>query len=327
MRFKNNVVLIFGGTSGIGLATAVQFIQEGAAQVVVCGRMESKWQEAQTYINQKLSTDQKKQIEYWSCDVRIESQVKSVIEKMYEKFGRLDVCFNNAGVAPGIVGSDSSLDKIQFESYVDTDGSIIYRLAPPQPGSPSDQKNNIPDPSQTTATSPFSESPIATSCMGMFYCLKWETYYFFQKQPKELPFAIINTASRNGVLPDSHRPLYAASKAFILSLTKSMANQVAQRSLEEKRAAIRINAVSPGPIDTPLEFGAYGLKSVENKKEYEAYVKKACAGVPLQRTGKPEEIAPTVLFLADYQSSSYITGANICVDGGHTGSPLLCVCE
>ena len=43
----------------------------------------------------------------------------SNIEKMYEKFRRLDVCFNNAGVAPGIVGSDSSLDKIQFESYID----------------------------------------------------------------------------------------------------------------------------------------------------------------------------------------------------------------
>jgi len=87
-----------------------------------------------------------------------------------------------------------------------------------------------------------------------------------------------------------------------------------------------VNAVSPGPIDTPLEFAAFGAAE-NDEKTYPAYVKAASVGVPMKRTGKPEEIAPTVLFLADPESSSYITGANICVDGGHTGSPLLCACE
>ena len=89
---------------------------------------------------------------------------------------------------------------------------------------------------------------------------------------------------------------------------------------------IRVNAVSPGPVDTPLEFAAFGA-SADDPAQYKGYVRAATVGVPMKRTAQPEEIAPTVLFLADPATSSYITGANICVDGGHTGSPLLCACD
>ncbi len=318
-RFKDKVILITGGTSGIGLATAVQFAHQGAFRIIVCGRQESKWLSAQKYIKEKLNLDQINRIEYWPCDVRVESKIKDVIERIFIKFGRLDVCFNNAGVQPGVVTGPNSgfITDLVFESSVDTDGSIIYRI--PGPGTKC-------KPSQTTQISPFCESEIATSCLGVFYSLKWEIYYIFEKQPKNLPVSIINTSSRNGVLPDAHRPLYAASKAFILGLMRSVSNQVAQRCVREKRAMVRVNAISPGPIDTPLEFAAYGI--IPNSREqYKTYAKAASVGVPMKRTGQPEEIAPTVLFLADNKSSSYITGANICIDGGHTGSPLLCPCE
>jgi NAD(P)-dependent dehydrogenase (short-subunit alcohol dehydrogenase family) len=326
-QFQDKVVFITGGTSGIGLATAVQFALAGAAAVIVCGRRESKWIEAGKYIDEKLSTEQKKRIEYWSCDVRIESQVKDTIEQIFTKFGRLDICFNNAGVQPGVVtGADSGfITEMFFESSIAADGSIIYRVPPPQPESGIEFQNAVREPTQSTPASPFCESEIATSCIGIFYCLKWEIHYIFEKQPLDLPVSIINTSSRNGVLPDSHRPLYASSKAFILALTKSISNQVAQRSIKDSRAMVRVNAISPGPIDTPLEFAAYGANP-DNKEQYKAYAKAATVGVPMKRTGQPEEIAPTVLFLGDPESSSYITGANICVDGGHTGSPLLCPC-
>lgn len=328
VKFKNKVVFISGGTSGIGLATAVQFALEGASHIIVCGRRKSKWADAQKYIKEKLSPEQQKRIEYWPCDVRVEAQVKNLIDQIFTKFGRLDVCFNNAGVQPGIVtGADSGfITGMFFESSIAADGSIMYRIPPPQPESSPEFKNAPRKPTQMTPASPFCESEIATSCIGVFYCLKWEIHYILQKQPKDLPVSIINTSSRNGVLPDSHRPLYAASKAFILALTRSTANQVAQKAVTEKRAMIRVNAISPGPIDTPLEFAAYGA-APQNKKQYASYVKAATVGVPMKRTGQPEEIAPTVLFLADPLSSSYITGANICIDGGHTGSPLLCPCE
>jgi len=110
-----------------------------------------------------------------------------------------------------------------------------------------------------------------------------------------------------------------------LALTKSVANQVAQQALREQRAMIRVNAISPGPVDTPLEFAAFGMTQ-NDQQQYEIYVKAATIGVPMQRTALPKEIAPSVLFLADEKMASYITGANLCVDGGHTGSPLLCAC-
>lgn len=327
LQFKDKVVFISGGTSGIGLATAVQFALAGAAHIIVCGRRESKWIEAQKYIDQKLTPAQKSTIEYWPCDVRVESQVKNTIEQIFAKFGRLDVCFNNAGVQPGVVTGDDSgfITAMFFESSIAADGSIIYRIPPPQPDSGAQHQNTEREPSQTTPASPFCESEIATSCIGVFYCLKWQVHYIFEKQPAALPVSIINTSSRNGVLPDSHRPLYASSKAFIIALTKSLSNQVAQRSIKEKRAMVRVNAISPGPIDTPLEFGAYDA-SPDDKEQYKAYVEAASVGVPMRRTGQPEEIASAVLFLGDSESSSYITGANLCVDGGHTGSPLLCPC-
>lgn len=327
-RFKDKVVFISGGTSGIGLATAVQFALEGALHIIVCGRRKSKWVEAQKYIEKHLSSEQQNRIQYWQCDVRVESQVKNIIDKIFTKFGRLDICFNNAGVQPGVLTNADSgfITGMFFESSIAADGSIVYRIPPPQPESGSEFQDAARQPTQMTPASPFCESEIATSCIGVFYCLKWEVHYIFEKQPKDLPVSIINTSSRNGVLPDSHRPLYASSKAFILALTKSVSNQVAQKSIKEKRAMIRVNAISPGPIDTPLEFGAFGAAS-DNPEQYKSYVKAAAVGVPMRRTGQPEEIAPTVLFLGDNHSSSYITGANICIDGGHTGSPLLCPCE
>ena len=137
VRFKDKVIFITGGTSGIGLATAVQFAQEGAAHIIVCGRRESKWIEAQKYIEEKLSFEQKNRIHYWPCDVRVESQVKSIIEQIFTQFGRLDVCFNNAGVQTGVVtGADSGfITGMFFESSIAADGSIVYRIPAPQPES------------------------------------------------------------------------------------------------------------------------------------------------------------------------------------------------
>lgn len=316
--FKDNVVFITGGTSGIGLATAVKFASSAATHIIVCGRNQSKWEQAQTYIKANLSPEQAKKIEYWPCDVRIESEVKAMIEKIFSEFGRLDVCFNNAGVQPGDVTTGGDITKMEFESMIGEDGSILFRLPAPQPTSKCIKDNSCPPiiPTQYTAASPYAESPFATSIFGVFYCLKWEIETIFKKQPKNLPVSIINTSSRNGVIPDPHRPIYAGAKAFILSITKSLSNQVAQRALQEGREFVRINAISPGPVDTPLERAAFPGSDAQ-------FVSEASVGVPMERVAKPEEIAKTVFFLANPKVAGYVTGVNLPVDGGDVASPLI----
>ncbi|MCF6765576.1 SDR family oxidoreductase [Thiotrichales bacterium 19S3-7] len=315
-RFDKKVVFITGGTSGIGLATAVEFAREGAAHVIVTGRSYEKWQHAQTYIKQQLSKEQAKHIEYISCDIRVESQVQETLKMIYDKYGHLDIAFNNAGVQPGDVTAKGNIEDFDFKSELQSDGSIAYILPTPQPKAKTNQNDEHwreEIPTQSTAASHYRESPIATNILGTFYCLKWEIAYTFSRQPKDLPVSIINTSSRVGTLPAPSRPLYSASKAFINSLTRSLSNQVAQRANADNRSMVRVNAVAPGPVDTPLERAAFPGKSFETAK----------AGVPMQRIAEPEDIAGAVLFLADNNMSNYITGAILPVDGGHVAAPII----
>jgi NAD(P)-dependent dehydrogenase (short-subunit alcohol dehydrogenase family) len=97
--------------------------------------------------------------------------------------------------------------------------------------------------------------------------------------------------------------VYAASKAAVRSFARTWANEL-------KARGIRVNAIAPGPTDTP------GISGVAADEQQAAQLKQALAGqVPLGRMGRPEEIADAVLFLASSQSS-FITGTNLYVDGG-----------
>lgn len=335
-RFKDYVVLIFGGTSGIGLATAIEFINEGASVVIISGRSEGKWSRAKEKINEycdkkivsveeNIINFEDSILEYAPCDVRLSDNVKNLIELVIEKYKNINVYFNNAGVQPVWGDGDGDdITKLNLESYVDTDGSIIYRIPPPQPSS----ENTLIDPNTkncSTPTSIFCENPIATSAIGMFYCLKWEMHYVFQ-QESDIPVSIINTSSRNGInIPSDSRPLYAASKAFIHSLTQTIATQAAKKGLLHKRS-VRVNCIAPGPILTALEIPLFvetndPFKEL-SEEEMNEFNSKGKIGVPLGRTGLTSEITPTVLFLADPRQSSYITGATISIDGGYTASPV-----
>ena len=295
-RFRDQVVFITGGTSGIGLVTAVQFAKQGAKNVIVCGRTPYKWDIAQKYISkQELSDAQTNSLEYYPCDVRVEEDVRSLLSHIYDKYKRLDICINNAGVQPVW---DGDITKINFHSYREDDGSIVFRLPPP----------GKCEYSQTTPVSQFCESPIATSAFGVMFCLKWEIYYAQKQQPNGISLSIVNTASRMGILPDAHRPDYASAKAFIIQMTRSVSSQVASNS---RRFPIRINCIAPGPVDTPLERAAFPGNTW----------KRASVGVPMARSARPEEIAPVILFLSDSQMASYITGSVYTVDGGFTAAP------
>jgi 2-hydroxycyclohexanecarboxyl-CoA dehydrogenase len=111
---------------------------------------------------------------------------------------------------------------------------------------------------------------------------------------------IINMGSGAGRTGAAGRVLYATTKGGVISFTKSIAREVAQYN-------INVNCVCPGPIATPAL-----LKSIEGNPEA---LKAFEASIPLNRLGKPEEIADTVLFLAS-EEASFITGQAISIDGG-----------
>jgi len=130
---------------------------------------------------------------------------------------------------------------------------------------------------------------------------------FFTVQ-KAIPFlndnasVILNTSVVNQAgIPTTS--IYAASKAAVRSLARSISSELAARG-------IRVNVVSPGPIATPI-YGKLGL----DKDALDAFAADIVSQVPLKRFGRPEEVAEAALFLAS-SASSYVTGVELSVDGG-----------
>jgi NAD(P)-dependent dehydrogenase (short-subunit alcohol dehydrogenase family) len=118
--------------------------------------------------------------------------------------------------------------------------------------------------------------------------------------------AIVNMASVSGVTGNEGRTAYGASKGGVIVMTKAMA-------VEFAAFGIRVNAIAPGPIETPMV------------KELHSEVARAVwkAAVPQHRYGTPAEIASAAMFLLDDRKSSFITGQTLCVDGGFSASKMM----
>jgi NAD(P)-dependent dehydrogenase (short-subunit alcohol dehydrogenase family) len=113
--------------------------------------------------------------------------------------------------------------------------------------------------------------------------------------------SIVNIASVSGVMGNKGRVAYGASKGGVITMTKVMAVELAL-------LGVRVNAIAPGPIETPL------VQEVHTPEVRAAWL----TGVPQRRYGSPAEIAGAAVFLLDERKSSYVTGQTICVDGGFT---------
>ena len=111
--------------------------------------------------------------------------------------------------------------------------------------------------------------------------------------------AIINTTSVTAYRGSGHLIDYAATKGAIVAFTRSLATSLVNKG-------VRVNAVAPGPIYTPLIPATFSQDKVEHQGD----------DTPMGRRGQPAELAPTYVFLASYADSSYITGQVIHVNGG-----------
>src|SRR5579863_9695049 len=142
---------------------------------------------------------------------------------------------------------------------------------------------------------------IAINLKGVWLCMKYE----IPQMLKQGSGAIVNTASAAGLVGFRSLPIYVASKHAVVGLTKSAA-------LENAEVGIRINAVCPGPVDTPMMERITNNEGQPERKDFEAFV-------PMRRYAVPQEIANAVLWLCSDQAS-YVTGTTMRVDGGIAGS-------
>jgi NAD(P)-dependent dehydrogenase (short-subunit alcohol dehydrogenase family) len=117
--------------------------------------------------------------------------------------------------------------------------------------------------------------------------------------------AIVNLASVSGLVGNQGRVAYGASKAGVIVMTQVMA-------LEFAPLGIRVNAIAPGPIETPM------VKQLHTEKARAAWLDL----VPQQRYGTPADVASAAMFLLDARKSGYVTGQTICVDGGFTATRM-----
>lgn len=257
-KFTDKVVLITGGNSGIGKATALAFAEEGA-KVVIAGRRITEGEQTVSLIK-KLGS----QSIFIPTDITQETEVKNLISQTVETFGRLDYAFNNAGT-PGIL-------KVNVDYSEENWNQVIN-----------------------------------TNLKGVWLCMKYQ----IPEMLKNGGGAIVNNASIRGLVaanlnheqkdkPQHNIHFYCTSKHAVLGLTKSLAVQYA-------RDDIRINAICPGTIITPMVRDALSEETINNYgNQY-----------PVKRLGTPEEIAQSVLWLCS-DSANFVIGHSLVLDGGLT---------
>jgi NAD(P)-dependent dehydrogenase (short-subunit alcohol dehydrogenase family) len=243
-RLAGRVCLVTGASGGIGSATVAIFQREGA-----------------TVVGVDLAENSPGDISL-QVDITHEGQVIDMYQRARETFGRIDVLFNNAGIAP------------------DDDVSVLDTTL--------DAWQRVQDVNLT----------------GVFLCCKHGIPHLLENRGP-LRGSVINTASFVAVMGAAASQVsYTASKGGVLALSRELGVEFARRG-------VRVNALCPGPVDTPLLRELYA-----SDREQAA---RRLVHVPIGRFARPEEIAQAALFLAS-DESSYVTASTFLVDGGITGA-------
>lgn len=244
-RFIGKNVIVVGGNSGIGLAAARAFSQEGAKLIISGRNVETLTSTASEIGNGTLA---------YQCDVSNVAQIKDLAAKVKSVFGHIDALFVSSGQC-----SFCSIDLVTEEDW---------------------------------------HWVMDTNLKGLFFTVQAMLPLMSN------PSSIVLAGSIAGRLSGAGSPVYAASKAGVRSLARSIAADSVEKG-------IRVNVVSPGPTDTP----AYERSMTQGDDDPLAILERDLRSIPMKRLATPEEVANAVLFLSS-NDSSFTTGSELLVDGG-----------
>jgi len=245
MKLHNKVCVITGAAQGIGLATALKFAREGAI-VAVCDMRREAVDNAVA-----LCRGLGARAEGYLVDVTDRDAVDAMVVAVRERFGRIDVLVNNAGIT-----KDARLQKMSIEQF---------------------------------------DAVIDVNLRGVFHA----SQAVADTMVAQGSGTILNASSVVGIYGNFGQTNYAASKFGVIGFTKTWSRELGPKG-------IRVNAVAPGFVETPI-LSTIPDKVLDQMREQ----------VPLRRLGRAEEIANVYAFLAS-DEASYVNGAVIEVSGGMT---------
>jgi NAD(P)-dependent dehydrogenase (short-subunit alcohol dehydrogenase family) len=249
-RLDGKVCVITGAGGGMGREAALLFTAEGARVCAADVNLAAAEETAALCSGDAFA---------FAVDVADEAQVRAMMSATAERFGGIDVLYNNAGISP------------------DDDASVL----------------------DTTVEAWQRVQDVNTK--GVFLCCKHGIPYLRERGGG----SVINVASFVAILGAATSQIsYTASKGAVLALSRELAVQFA-------REGIRVNALCPGPVETPLLLNIFGSDP--------AALERRRIHWPTGRLGKPREIVNGALFLAS-DESSYVTGSTFLVDGGLTAA-------
>jgi NAD(P)-dependent dehydrogenase (short-subunit alcohol dehydrogenase family) len=243
-KLDGKIALITGGSTGIGLASAKLFQQEGA-QVIATGRNAGGVASAQKELGKDALVV--------SSDTSSLKSISNLIEQIRQKFGRIDVVFANAGVA-------------RFQPFGQVEESFF------------DEQFNI-------------------NVKGLYFTVQGALALIPDGGSILLNASVVDRKGFPGT------SVYSATKAAVRSFGRTLAAELAPRR-------IRVNTISPGPIDTPI-FSKNG----QTATEIEETQKRLAQSTALKRLGYADEIARAALFLSS-DDASFVIGSELYVDGG-----------